>query len=358
MAWLTWARDPGAEGGLFAVLAVAAMVALFVGAVAVKGRDVGGATALGGSLLLAVLAFDLNPVAPLDRAHPSTLVAGRISFSAEDRPVLASFAQVKPNLLETYFSDGVGRGFARLSPQVRLAPGYSSIRQRAFSERFCVQSSHGYTCDRSLSKMLMPAPTTQAPWIDLLGYRTLVIAGAHRNSAWQKQTKGVWRPVARGETFVKYERREPLDVVGRITEVQGEAQVSARAVSRDTQSYDVSSETGATLIFRDLFWPGYTATLNGDPLPVGSLNKLLVTVKLPPGSQGTLTLTYGPLGPGSIIGLTGGGAGLVALSATATLWWRRKRPGDHTDEETREVGSAALSNDERGHETGVLRQPE
>ncbi len=329
-AWLTWARDPQDTEAVLAVLAVAVAVGCLCLGVARAGHSVGGWVALGGTLVLAWLSFQVTGLSETDQQHASTLPPGPISFSASDRPVLASYRQASIPAMEQWFDDGVGSGFARLSEQTRYAPGYSSVRQKGFSDTFCAVSSHGDTCDRSLQQLFATEPRTGSRWIDLLGYRSVVVTGHERKAAWRKLAAGEWRSAQQGDKWIKFARVHPLDYPGRVTATIGSADVAPVRILNDTQSYDVSTTDGATLVFRDLFWPGYTATLDGEPIAVTKLQGTLVTVALPAGSQGRLVVAYGPVGPTAIAGLSGAGTALVALGMLTAWWWRRRVDADES----------------------------
>src|SRR6202044_3911608 len=90
-------------------------------------------------------------------------------------------------------------------------------------------------------------------------------------------------------------RTGPTAVSGRVTHVIGQVAVHAISTSNESQSYHVSTAAGGTLVFRDIFWPGYVATLNGHRLPVTPLGGVLVSVTLPPHSSGVLQVAYAPL---------------------------------------------------------------
>ncbi|MEJ7743380.1 MAG: hypothetical protein WKF73_13030 [Nocardioidaceae bacterium] len=283
LGWLTWSRDPAGPDGLVGVVIVAALALLLV--VAVKRHTTTGAlVAWAGSAVMAVVAFQLAPT-EVDTSSWIRASAGNISLTAADRPVFASYPREDAAVMERWFSDGVGRGFQRLSAKVRSAPGYSSIRQIGFDNRFCIKTSHGYTCDSSARRLFKAEPETGRPWVDLLGYRTVVLAGAKRHRFWKSVAGDEWKRMDKGTDFVKYRRSEVPVVAGRITHVDGDAEVRELEVRNDIQSYDVAAPGGATLVFRDLFWPGYIASLDGERLKVSSLSNTLLVVELPPAPQ-------------------------------------------------------------------------
>ncbi|MBA2445155.1 MAG: hypothetical protein H0V49_07480 [Nocardioidaceae bacterium] len=332
LGWLTWARDPLDSNGLTGVLIVAALATALVVAARIA-ASAGGLVAWVGTGVAAVVAFQLNPV-DVDPLRPVTDTGGNVSITEADWPVFASFPRTEPVVMQRWFADGVGRGFERLSADVRLAPGYSSIRQVGFEERFCIKSSHGYTCDAAARRLLEAEPRTDRPWIDLLGYRTVVLAGEKRQRLWKRAAGPEWERVDKGTDFFKYQRREVPVVAGRITHVEGEAEIRELEVSNGTQSYEVTSSPGAVLVFRDLYWPGYAATLDGEPLKVSSLSGTLLTVELPPGATGELTVHYAPVTGGELAGLTAGGIGVAGVSMVMAWIWRRRFTTDLSETET------------------------
>lgn len=326
VGWLTWSRDPADDAGIVGMLVVSGLVVLLV--IAINKRDTTGAlVAWAGAAVMAVVAFQLNST-DIGPASLTSDTAGNVSLSAADRPVFASYPRDESAVMERWFADGVGRGFQRLSADVRLAPGYSSIRQIGFGNRFCIKTSHGYTCDSSVRRLFKQEPETGRAWVDLLGYRTVVLAGGKRQRIWPDVAGREWELVDEGTDFVKYQRGEVPAVAGRITHVEGNARVRELDVRNDLQSYDVTAPDGATLIFRDLYWPGYVASLDGERLDVSSLSNTLLTVELPPGARGRLTVYYAPVSDGELAGWTGAGAGVVVVSMLSAWLWRRRDPSD------------------------------
>jgi uncharacterized membrane protein YfhO len=88
-------------------------------------------------------------------------------------------------------------------------------------------------------------------------------------------------------------------------------------------------------------WPGYTATLDGRPVPVGSLKGVFVTVRVPAGTQAArLALSFRP--PGTTLGLVLAALGVALMSALMifeVIFWRRRRERGRT-------GQAGIPGDE------------
>jgi len=331
VGWLTWARDPAAEDVLVGMLVILALATILLLVAKLHVRAVG-AVAWVGAMVAAIVAFQLNPI-KVDETTPATATVGNVSLTKADRPVFASYPREGSAVTRSWFADGVGRGFQRLSRKVRMAPGYSSVRQVGFDDRFCIRSSHGYTCDDSLKRLWEEEPRTGSLWIDLLGYRTVVVAGDKRQRLWTDLAGPQWRRVDKGREFVAYQRSEAPVVAGRITYVEGEAEVREFDVRNDSQSYDVSSPSGATLVFRDLYWPGYIARLDGEELEASALSGTLLMVELPAGAQGRLTVSYVPVSDAEVAGLMGAGAGIAGIAMVMAWVWRRRVRADLSETE-------------------------
>jgi hypothetical protein len=98
----------------------------------------------------------------------------------------------------------------------------------------------------------------------------------------------------------------------------------ATAGERHESATITANPTGGTVMFARLWWPGYTATLNGRPVPTATYQGILPTVELPPGATGRLELTYTPQSwrwslPASGLGV------LLAVGAAVGVAVRRRR---------------------------------
>jgi hypothetical protein len=319
---LTFFRDPTNDLWLPAGLVTLAAAALLLAAVAHRKGRFSGLVALLATVGLAGWAVAQQPdVGMADRGAPTRQQPGTLEL--DDRPTVVLYSNDAHE--RTWSPEGVAPGFIRLSQTQRSQPGYSSIGQQGWDNRFCQRSAHSYLCPDAARQLHDVEPRTRLRWVDLLGYQEVVVQKGQHLARWTAATadSGVWEETGRSKSFVRFSRREPLDVEGRVTAVLGDASVEAGTVERSRQSYDVTSSEGATLVFRDLFWPGYVASLDGEPLAVRPLNRTLVTVEIPPGSDGTLAVSYEPLRTMLWAGPIGAGALLIGLAA---LLARRRPP--------------------------------
>ncbi len=321
MTWLMWARNPDVVSGMaWIVLVTAAALAL----VAAARRDlrsnvVPAVTAAFGTLVVTLVAFGFynDQLHPSHVQAPDRLTAGRFDLGAADWTIYSAHRPQRPVVWDIWQGDGVGRGFSDLTARARIAPGYSSTMQLAFRSQACITSSHGQACGSTVKNLFATELLTQVPYVDLLGYRTMVVQKGHLQTSFDQVSTPDWHLVSRGVGMVEYRRSGPISVAGRVTHAIGQADVHAIALSNASQTYHVRSATGARLVFRDLYWPGYVATLDGRRIPLRPLHKMLVSVDLPAGTNGTLTVSWVPLSIKALVVLT---STSIVLLGAATLW--------------------------------------
>ena len=294
---LSWFRHPDSDAWLLPSLLMLAAAALVLLAVARLPQRLVGTVALATTVLLAGWTVHENAGAGMtDRGTPPHVQSGALTL--DQKPTLVLYPRRGHD--KAWFPQGVAPGFLRLTATQRTQPGYSSLGQKAFDDRFCVQLAHAYTCGNAAEQVTDIEPTTGRRWADLLGYQVIVVHDQRHLERWrrglqQDRDPGTWVQTGRTKDFVEFSRAQPLDDPGRVTATIGNPTVKPLVVDRQQQSYQVSTTGPATLVFRDFYWPGYRATLDGAPVHVSSLDHMLVTVDLPPGARGTLVVTYDPM---------------------------------------------------------------
>jgi hypothetical protein len=218
--------------------------------------------------------------------------------------------------------DGLGWGFTALTPDQRILNGYSSIGQTYVNHQLCI-GWQGDSCVPIVKRLFEPQPATGRTYADLLGVQQIV-ATPKFAAKMRKYAPDQWRLVARLNTVSVF-RRPPPPEIGRITDIVGRATARPVKVTHEQQTYDVATSDGARLIFRDLYWPGYTASLDGEPIPVGSVSHEFVSVTLPPGSAGELTVRFVPPGADLRLALWLGGAVILACCMVVAFLRRTRR---------------------------------
>ena len=299
------------------LLAAAAVVLLL--AVARAGARFAGVAALVATLLLVAWTATVHAADGMaDRGIPSTPRPGQLVL--DQRPTLLLFTR---NTRPRAFAEGVTSGFARLGADQRTRRATPPSGRRAgTSTSACGARTPTRARPRSGgSSRSSPVPACRGwtSWAMRTWWSSEELPLARMQAA--ARAAGGWEETGRTRDYVRFSRVTPLATTGRVTAVLGQATLTALDVARSSQSYRVRSAHGATLVFRDLSWPGYVATLDGAPLAVGRLADTLVTVHVPAGADGRLTLAY--VAMPAAMWMPPVGVGVVAIGLAVVL----ARPG-------------------------------
>jgi hypothetical protein len=321
LGFLAWARSPDESEPLLGVALVALASAILIAVVRLGRETVTALTALVGTVLLTVVAFGWAAGPAGSDVTPDE--EPELVLGDGDLPAIAIYPKADAAAYLRWRDQGVGPGFTTLSRDQRYAPGYSSVSQRHFVDTFGVKASHGYTQATIVAALFDDAGRVGEPWIDVLGYRTALVERS-RVDAFERQAPAQWQRVAESSDFVQFSRTDDPALTGRVTATVGEAEVAAVHVGDERQVYDVASADGATLVLRDIYWPGYVATVDGRPVPVRAVGDIVVGIRLPPGTDGRLEVRYRTVTAKSLA-LTIGGGAVLLLGSVAVLRGRRFR---------------------------------
>jgi hypothetical protein len=207
---------------------------------------------------------------------------------------------------------------------------YTAVGQKSFSSLLCIQWT-GATCPQAKAYLFATEPTTGLTYADLMGLdRVVLIKYTYPDAPAQGAPSG-WQFTANANPLAwVLERSTPRPAEpGRVAASPG-VTVTGAAPSTDTaESMTVSSPSGGSVVFSRMLWPGYTATLGGQPVPVDSIKGVFVTVRLPAGTRAArLTLSFRPPGTTTGLALAGvGGALVIALATLDVVGGRRRRRG-------------------------------
>lgn len=75
------------------------------------------------------------------------------------------------------------------------------------------------------------------------------------------------------------------NVLGDAAIQSGNSVVKLTAYEPNQLSYDVESDKGGVLVFSEVYYPGWTATIDGQPVEVGRVNYILRAIHIAPGSH-------------------------------------------------------------------------
>ncbi|WP_336027920.1 hypothetical protein [Geodermatophilus sp. FMUSA9-8] len=222
------------------------------------------------------------------------------------------------------WSDGVVNGSGNVIAGLR--PGYASLAvwQAALNDHWC-RSVWGATCSEP-AELLAPAGDTGLTWLDLMSSDVVLLSAEAPQEVVDHFAQGGWRQVAANETWLRYQRADGLP--GRVTAVTGDVAVSEEGwtstlarVDAPMDTYVVSTgDAGGTLATRIPYYPGMTATLDGEELPVTTVEGAALAVDLPAGIDGgRLELAYAPAGAGAVVPAALAGSALIVLAAAGAV---------------------------------------
>ncbi|MGY1747115.1 hypothetical protein [Blastococcus sp. SYSU D00695] len=241
------------------------------------------------------------------------------------------------------FDDPRDRGWQRgllggnLNLLAGLRPGFGSLAVWPRGVQQHLTANYQSALDPNQPGLLEVPDGVEVPWVDLLSSNRVLLgvdgAVPAPIGAYFDQN---WTFVAEREGYREYTRRQPLP--GRVTAVLGGGVTVQDAAANDGvatldgpfERYTVTTGgEGGSLVFRTPYWNGFSATVDGRPVEVTAFDDALVQVRLPAGvSEGSLELTFAPLGarilPASLVA----GGALLVIAAVLAVWRGRTREQD------------------------------
>jgi len=82
-------------------------------------------------------------------------------------------------------------------------------------------------------------------------------------------------------------------VLGKSTVQDSSASVTLTSYAPNGLHYDINSSTGGVVVLSEVYYPGWTATVDGAPVEVGRVNYVLRAINVKPGSH-KVVLTFKP----------------------------------------------------------------
>jgi hypothetical protein len=193
---------------------------------------------------------------------------------------------------------------------------YSGMGFEEFADTLCI-GYRGQSCPEAFDRAWRPVGVTGAPLVDLLGVETLVIdSQLFPGPAGQPPPPG-WSVGTRNQVSTVWVRDQAIGDEGRLAWASPGVDVLSDAGSGVSEEVQLQASTDGTLIFARLTWPGYTATLDGEPIDVRDGPAGLLSVDVPAGRH-VLEIDFHS--PGLSVGLRVlAAAALVSVVQTA-VW--------------------------------------
>ena len=98
-----------------------------------------------------------------------------------------------------------------------------------------------------------------------------------------------------GKTMLRHEAvadKKFEQTLGQSKRQTGEATVTLTSYKPNHLTYDVKSSTGGIVVFSEVYYPGWTATIDGNPAEVGRVDYVLRGIQMPAGSHKVEMMFY------------------------------------------------------------------
>ena len=121
------------------------------------------------------------------------------------------------------------------------------------------------------------------------------------------------------------------DVLGEPVAQQSNAVVTLKKYEPNELTYTVESQKGGIVVFSEVYYPGWTATVDGTDTPVGRVNYILRAINVKPGKH-TVVLTFKPASVKNTETAAYVAYLLLVLAIAAGVFFETKRRKNETNE--------------------------
>ena len=121
------------------------------------------------------------------------------------------------------------------------------------------------------------------------------------------------------------------DVLGETAAQQSNAVVTLKKYEPNELTYTVESQKGGIVVFSEVYYPGWTATVDGTDTPVGRVNYILRAINVKPGKH-TVVLTFKPASVKNTETAAYVAYLLLVLAIAAGVFFEMKRRKNETNE--------------------------
>ena len=123
--------------------------------------------------------------------------------------------------------------------------------------------------------------------------------------------------------------RKFADVLGQSQKQDSTSVVKLTSYDANKLTYDVSTAAGGVVVFSEIYYPGWTATVDGQPVEVGRVNYVLRAISVKPGNH-KVELSFFPksVDTTETIAYTAYAVLALVVVVLVLLEWRRRKNGD------------------------------
>ncbi|WP_298229719.1 hypothetical protein [Gryllotalpicola sp.] len=195
------------------------------------------------------------------------------------------------------YQNGVWDGYwssRYLLSDVPILNGYDPVGQRAFAKAMRTET-HGLVSTKAIDFLSEPSSSgTGCKFDDYRVSSVITLAGPVGGKHAELEACG-FALVATHAGTALFHKVQPLEAGTVSTASAGIELSSPTLVSElDEKVHVTASGSDGVVNFARMWWPGYSATLDGRQLVVSATDGMLVTVHIPAGAEGTVELRYWP----------------------------------------------------------------
>jgi hypothetical protein len=177
----------------------------------------------------------------------------------------------------------------------RSVNGYSPLGDR-YLQAHVPLDDQGNFGNTGAEKFTAIDPSTGLTWLELLRVDQIVADLGPRDDQVKGLLDDTWQRVSQGRYTATY-RRASYDLPGLVSYAAPGVTVGTQEPCRLQNSHEcvdvsVTGRQPGRVVFARLWFPGYSATVGGKPVDVVRHDGGLVEVDLPPGTHGTLVVSY------------------------------------------------------------------
>lgn len=311
--WVQFGRTPA---DLVQIVVAAAIVAglllLLIGAV--RRHRSGSLIANAGTIICAgVLLWAL----PSPGTNPEVLDFGYATH-VSDLPSSPLAPDVRTLVLRTPtqsvdsdYAQGLTVGFVPTYQNRYPGISYFAVGQRPLQAALC-QDFLGRVCPSAIDFLGSKEPRTGRRWQELLNYSQILVSDELFRASQFRE----W-PVVRRLDGYRLLESPKKSVAEHVSFATPGVQISLQQESANELQFNVSGGAGSLIVLDEIYWPGWHAELNGQEIPISSLDEILVSANLPSTTEnGLLTFTYRPVSGKLLFGVLA----LAAFCFLGALW--------------------------------------
>ena len=114
--------------------------------------------------------------------------------------------------------------------------------------------------------------------------------------------------------------------IGKAVRQDGNSLITITSYEPNELKYDVNSDKGGVIVFSEVYYPGWTATVDGKPVEMGRVNYILRAINVAPGSH-KVVLTFRPATVKATETIAYIGYALLLVTLVLLLWreYRKKK---------------------------------